>query len=1126
MSSDDLARPRISILSAVHNEAHHVTEMIKSVQAQDLPEWEILFVDDGSTDDTAKLIQEHASADPRVRLISHGLKLGKVKAFNTAKEASRGDVIVLLAGDDRLPQGSLRTRWREVSALPTSEPCVGFFKIRTFSTKKKYDGMVLPRGDGASRSGGSIAMNRAMADVLFPIDESLVAEDIWLAYGSADIAVHMVEMPDLVLDYRIHDGNSNPRDRPFAEMTESMHKRHRAWKALLDCERIPLSPDARRELDALWSAEELRYRGKLPALIARPTLPLVERAALASMASPALYWVRKRFYRFFSGRRESKTRATIMDRPPAKGLTTTSMVMRSLALTLLLIGALFPGQGKVQAFAAICCAPLVAWELLRRRNIHPAIRFAAPLFATIALSGLLIPPTTAYGHTKLTNVLTITLFSALAASLIRDAQHLRVFACVWTGAGILLAAVALLGATGVGGLAGRATGFGSNPIGLARPIGSALVVLFWLTVQRSLRPWVAAVFGLVLLAGLFATGSKGPFIAAVLALAAVTFSERMNLARIRSAVIVAVIGYGVVLATPSLRNSRLGHIATDPGGIIDPIRADALRRTWPVLITHPLGVGYGNWFEAVSAKGAYYPHNLWAELATEGGWLPGAALVFGVGLVCVRLWKQARLEPVAGLALGLLVFEMFNVSVSGDLNARTFFCFVLLGFIVGMWYRKRPNRHTSTSLAGPTRNPHRAEHRSIEPTSSAGEDLPDVTGHSLVANHILVVTLDAYRFSTRSRKAAIQYLSVAPTTFLGLSGAGRTGRWDKPGNFVADGVDVRQLYIKQLWVAPTWRSQIRNLFLGYVPALARMAIVVLRTPADVVHVTGAPLVLLGLLHRARFGSRMVLDVNERPGVVAAKGSLASTFSRVELSLLRHASRRVDVATVVTHGDIEGVSALGFRTVALVRNAPLTTWRAPYTPPPDVDGCGLKAVVIGTVYEGRGYEILLRALAKVKHQRNIHVKIYGPGREDYLASLKRLTQALDITDRVEWMGRTDSSEVSAAYLSAHVGLVLYETFDSGNDGLSNKILECVSTGRPVIAGDLPENRRFVTENGVGWLTDVTVDALAEALRSACLGEDIAALGAKCRQYGDTWLNWESEFATVLAIVNPRPKVGDQ
>jgi glycosyltransferase involved in cell wall biosynthesis len=394
-----------------------------------------------------------------------------------------------------------------------------------------------------------------------------------------------------------------------------------------------------------------------------------------------------------------------------------------------------------------------------------------------------------------------------------------------------------------------------------------------------------------------------------------------------------------------------------------------------------------------------------------------------------------------------------------------------------------------------------------------------MTRSSPVANRILVVTLDAYRFSTRSRKAASRYLSLAPTTFLGSSGAGRTGLWDRPGDFVADGVDVRQVYVRQPRVAPTRRSQIHNLWFSYLPAFARMAKAVLETPAAVVHVSGTPLTLLGLLHRARFGSLMVLDITERPGAIADRGSLTSVFSRVELSLLRHASRHIDVATVVTHADVAAVSALGFHEVALVRNAPLSDWRASYVPPPDVEEGGLEAVVIATIFEGRGYEVLLRALANVKPQRNISLKIYGAGREDYLASLKSLAEELNVKDCVEWMGRINSSEVSAAYLRAHVGLVLYESVDPGNDGLSNKILECVSTGRPVIAGDLPENRRFVITNGVGWLTDVTVDALTEALLSAGLSEDVAAIGAKCRHYGDTWLNWESEFAKVLEMVEP-------
>lgn len=394
-----------------------------------------------------------------------------------------------------------------------------------------------------------------------------------------------------------------------------------------------------------------------------------------------------------------------------------------------------------------------------------------------------------------------------------------------------------------------------------------------------------------------------------------------------------------------------------------------------------------------------------------------------------------------------------------------------------------------------------------------------MTGESSPQNRtLLVISLDAYRFSTRSRKAASAYSTLGATVFLGLSGAGRTGRWDAPGEFERDGLSVRQLYVRRPWVKPNRRSQLRNLVISYVPALARMAISAVNTPADVVHVTGTPLALLGLLHKLRFRSCLVLDIQERPGAVAAPGSVTALFTHIEKWVLRYSSRYVDLATVVTHGDVETVIGLGFPHVELVRNAPRLSWRAQYLPIGRRKPFGvISFVVIGSVFEGRAYEILLQAVAAASSKRPIRLNIVGPGRPDYVASLKKLCDSLGIGRMVSWMGPIDSSEVSAAYLAADVGLVLYETDKSGNDGLSNKILECVATGRPVIAGDLPENRRFVLENSVGWLTPVSVEALASVLQYVGVDGDFSELCERCRALGDTWLNWESEFSKVLLTV---------
>jgi glycosyltransferase involved in cell wall biosynthesis len=219
---------KISILSAVYNEAAHIGEMVQSVLSQSEIGWELLFVDDGSTDNSVDVIRRFAGEDCRIRLVSHGVKLGKVSAFNKAFAESKGDVIVLLAGDDRLPPDSLSIRYRAMAAVGHDSPAAAFFKIRTFSKFRKFDGMVLPRGKSSSRSGGSIAMNRTLAEILFPIEESLVSEDIWLGAASVDLASSIIQKSDVVLEYRIHDGNSNPRNRPFDEMTESIcaHRIH------------------------------------------------------------------------------------------------------------------------------------------------------------------------------------------------------------------------------------------------------------------------------------------------------------------------------------------------------------------------------------------------------------------------------------------------------------------------------------------------------------------------------------------------------------------------------------------------------------------------------------------------------------------------------------------------------------------------------------------------------------------------------------------------------------------------------------------------------------------------------------------------------------------------------------
>src|SRR6185437_15973289 len=102
----------ISVLLAVHNGARYLRAAIASVVAQSYQDWELLIVDNGSSDDSLDIARV-ATADRRVRVTTLPEK-GKNRAYNTAFRQSTGRFITFFAADDVLPPESLVRRLRAV----------------------------------------------------------------------------------------------------------------------------------------------------------------------------------------------------------------------------------------------------------------------------------------------------------------------------------------------------------------------------------------------------------------------------------------------------------------------------------------------------------------------------------------------------------------------------------------------------------------------------------------------------------------------------------------------------------------------------------------------------------------------------------------------------------------------------------------------------------------------------------------------------------------------------------------------------------------------------------------------------------------------------------------------------
>ena len=90
----------VSIIMPAYNSEHHIEEAIESVICQTYREWELLVIDDGSTDSTAALVGAIAKKDSRISLVRFKINQGVAAARNKGLELARGRYIAFLDSDD------------------------------------------------------------------------------------------------------------------------------------------------------------------------------------------------------------------------------------------------------------------------------------------------------------------------------------------------------------------------------------------------------------------------------------------------------------------------------------------------------------------------------------------------------------------------------------------------------------------------------------------------------------------------------------------------------------------------------------------------------------------------------------------------------------------------------------------------------------------------------------------------------------------------------------------------------------------------------------------------------------------------------------------------------------------
>ena len=91
---------KVSIIMPAYNAEKYIEEAIYSVLAQTHKEWELIIIDDCSSDNTEQIVLKYVSKDTRIRYLKNPVNLGVSKSRNLGIKKSKNDWIAFLDSDD------------------------------------------------------------------------------------------------------------------------------------------------------------------------------------------------------------------------------------------------------------------------------------------------------------------------------------------------------------------------------------------------------------------------------------------------------------------------------------------------------------------------------------------------------------------------------------------------------------------------------------------------------------------------------------------------------------------------------------------------------------------------------------------------------------------------------------------------------------------------------------------------------------------------------------------------------------------------------------------------------------------------------------------------------------------
>lgn len=214
--------PKVSVIIATFNREQFIVEAIDSVKKQTFTNWEMMIIDDASTDNTEKIVKKYIDGDSRIKYFKNQTNLGISKSRNKGLSQAKGLYIATLDSDDTwLDENKLKT---QIEFLDTNldYALIGGGIMFIDKDSKPIRKTLFPIYDSIIRNvilqfnpfpHSTVMIRRSAIDDVGNYDETMKTcedYDMWFRLG---LKYKFTNVPKVLTGYRVHGGNISRNKR-------------------------------------------------------------------------------------------------------------------------------------------------------------------------------------------------------------------------------------------------------------------------------------------------------------------------------------------------------------------------------------------------------------------------------------------------------------------------------------------------------------------------------------------------------------------------------------------------------------------------------------------------------------------------------------------------------------------------------------------------------------------------------------------------------------------------------------------------------------------------------------------------------------------------------------------------